>query len=121
MNTQLREDMDYQMGSASELQNAHTLGRMSIHEKNAKVNEQINELVNLGRVVLVGEVTAYCPHTDAPAGVHRHIVGDYATFAEADLARGEENEKNDGEVYFKIEYKKATPPPVDLNRDDVPF
>ena len=114
--THYEEDRDYWMGAATELQNAFALSQMEKQDDTAA----INELVSLGRFIVVCEGTAYCGRTDAIMGVARHMVGDFATFDEANdclKAQGEGCEDFD----FRIYQPKVTTPTVVYDWSDCPF
>lgn len=114
------EHRDYLMGEASELQNALTLSRL---EKKPDDSAKVAELVAAGRYVLVSDYPAYCPRTDALMGIHRAMLGDFATHAEglaALYARGEDADP-DERVHMMYNYE---PPPeykVGGNSDEIPF
>ena len=73
---QEREHLDYEMGSASELQNAYALSCM---ERKPDDRGKVNELLRVGRYVVVTEIDLFCPRTDAGMGVHVALEGDYTT------------------------------------------
>lgn len=119
-NVQEREEWEYQMGAASELQNALTVSRLEMAPDDSGA---INELVSLGRHVLVSEYPAYCPRTDALMGVRRAMLGDYEHHDEALEAlrcRGEDADP-DEYVYIKSPVPVVLNPPVVLTDADIPF
>lgn len=79
MNTQEREHWDYEIGAASELQNAFAESRMQVSDDSAK----IAELVAAGRFVVVENVIQFCPSTDASLGEFKYLSSDHATRNEA--------------------------------------
>jgi len=81
MTLQEQEELDYQMGVATEQQNAYALSCM---ERKPDDKAKINALVDQGRFVVVVRGPEYCPHTDALLPGSRQLCcGDYATREEA--------------------------------------
>ena len=96
MNIQEREEMDYQMGMASEQQNALTVSRLT---QKPDDRFKIDELVAAGRFCVIEDVIAYCPITDAIMGNRLYLVSDHATLAEANAAVSPEG---DFEAYQRV-------------------
>lgn len=115
---QEQEQWDYEMGMATEHQNAYAWSMM-----NRKPDDKghANELLGMGRYVVISEHPIYCPSTDASMGVATLLLGDYATHDEAvEFCRGYEACE---EEFVRI----LTPtvvvlnPPVPLTDDQIPF
>lgn len=83
---QRREQVEYEMGCASEQQNALAWSRMNMP---ADDSAKVDEFLRRGFWVLVNDRTAYCPSTDAIMGRHRWFLGAYASkaLAEAEMGR----------------------------------
>jgi hypothetical protein len=103
MNVQEMEERDFEMGRATELQNAYAF---SVMVRRPDDSVKIRELVAVGRYVVVADVLEYCPLTDASMGSRRVLVGDFATY---DEALEECSKHDDDEVYVTI-----VPPQVDV-------
>ncbi len=124
MNPQEREEMDYQMGSASELQNAYT---MSCLDRRPDDKGKIAELVAAGRFCVVAWNVEFCRHTDAVLpGTHRSLIADFATREEAEACRRAKYEEwgddGDGECGIDIQGPPPPAPPVpQTNESEIPF
>lgn len=118
MNPQQVEEWEYQMGAASEQQNALTVSRMEMAPDDRAA---ANELVSLGRFVLVSEYSAYCPRTDALMGSRLWMVGDYATHDEALAAMRERDNDPDEYVHILSPVKPVLNPVPELTPDEIPF
>jgi hypothetical protein len=115
---QEQEQADYEMGMATEQQNAYAWSMMNRKPDDKSAAE---ELVALGRYVVISEHPIFCPSTDASMGVATALLGDYETHDEAvEFCRGYEGSEDE---YVRI----LTPtvvvlnPPVPLTDDDIPF
>lgn len=114
---QYQEEMDYQMGAASELQNAYA---MSMMNRKPDDSQKIEDALAAGKHVIVEEGPEYCPITDALMGSRKFLVSEHATREEAEAAlAGMEEGDPDISVYIRP-YKPAPPPPV-YDRDEIPF
>lgn len=116
---QEREQWEYESGMASEHQNAYALSMM---ERKPDDRAAAEELVSLGRHVVVREAVIYCPLTDASMGTAMHLLGDFETQDEAaELAR--QDGADDGDCWVRV----MSPKPVILNPytpptlDEIPF
>jgi hypothetical protein len=114
-NIQEREEWEYRMGCASELQNALTRSRLEFTDDSGSVRE----LTDAGRYVVVFESTAYCQSTDAIIGTRKTLVGDFATNEEAQALVDELNEGADEECSARVYCPK--PPTVVVADTDIPF
>ena len=121
---QEREHLDYEMGSASDLQNAYAVSCM---ERKPDDRGKVDELLRVGRYVVVTETDIFCPRTDAGMGVHVALEGDYATQDEAEMAAQELHDKWGSpyhdcgvRVLFPVPVVKVSNyvPPAD---DEIPF
>jgi hypothetical protein len=94
---QEQEQFDYEMGMATELQNAYAYSRMTTTIKNE--TKAINELSAAGWYVAVGQFEICCQHTDALIGTEISIIGKALTFERA-LAMCGGEESYDAHVVF---------------------
>lgn len=109
MNKQEREQIEFEVGIASELQNAYLVGKLTAPPDDA---QKACDLAKAGRFVVVTDRTTYCQATDAINGLHRTVVGDYATHEEAKAAvLAKAPEIDDEESLYII-------PPIIENEDD---
>lgn len=120
MSEQEREEQDY--FPSTELQNAFAMSQM---EREPDDSDSINELCSLGRFCVVEEGTVYCNRTDAIMGVHRTLIGDYATEGEAQECLKEYNERNNPneDVSARIvgPERQTNPEPYRWRDDEIPF
>ena len=72
-NVQEREEVDYQFGCATELQNAYARSCMELRPDNSKVDSLVAKFTAAGRYCVVDEFEVYCPSTDAFVGVSRTL------------------------------------------------
>jgi len=72
-NVQQQEDVDYELGCATELQNAFARSCMELRPNNGKVDSLVAKFVKAGRFCVVDEFEVYCPSTDAFVGVSRTL------------------------------------------------
>ncbi len=95
LSIQALEEMDYELGCASELQNAFDRSRMEIqiHDDTKK----IEELVAASKHVVASSGVVCCPSTDAYIGRSVHIEGIFDTREEA-MALFAELGPGDGDV-----------------------
>jgi hypothetical protein len=110
MSPQQQEELDYQMGCATEQQNAYAL---SCIDRKPDDMGKINELVAQGRFCAVARGPEYCRFTDAllPGG-RCLLVGDFASRAEAEAALAKDaGDDPDPEVdYFVLPYPQPVAP-----------
>jgi hypothetical protein len=104
---QEREEMEFEAGRATELQNAYAVSQM---ERKPDDRAMAEELVSLGRHVVVREAVIYCPRTDASMGTAVHLLGDFETQDEA-AALAREDGADDGDCWVRV----MSPKPVILN------
>lgn len=98
---QQQEQMEYEMGMASEAQNALTWGRLN---KPADDSAKIADVVAARKFAVVEEVTTYCPYTDAINGCHRSLSSVHETLEAAEeVARKLYEEVGHMEVYVYVE------------------
>ncbi len=81
----------------------------------------VNELLSLGRYVVVCDSTMYCRHTDAILpGRHRSLISDHEHYHEAEEALKTHESHEDAD--FSILSPQRTPQPSQpINDDDIPF
>lgn len=116
------EEIDYQMGCATELQNAFARSRteIQIHDD----SPIINEFVERGKFVVASSFLVCCPSTDAYIGRTVYLE---AIFDDEQSAIDYVNEKDQdfSELDMWVEPRPAyEPPQVDINifmADDCPF
>ena len=80
MNIQEQEHWDYEMGVASDAQNAFSLSQMELKPDDSK---EINDLVESGKFVACREMEQYCLATDAFLRVDLLYVKHFDTRQEA--------------------------------------
>ena len=121
MNIQQQEDYDYQMGCASELQNALS---QSIAEFDSGWG-LVQAAIDAGLFVVASVSTAYCRRTDACMGARYGIQSTHPTYEEASKERTRLNsmEVSEGDEWG---YEVFPRPPmvlplVSLTDDEVPF
>lgn len=119
-NVQEREQAEYEAGMANEWQNAYAVSMM---ERKPDDRAAAEELVSLGRYVVVREGVIFCPRTDASMGTAVYMLGDFETHDEAlELARSEGRD-DDGDCWVRV--MSPTPvilnPPTPLDPADIPF
>lgn len=121
MDIQEREHWDYEMGAASELQNAVALSRMELP---ADHSCQIADAVKAGKFLVIEEGTAYCPRTDAAIGSLRFIISTHLTYEDAERALHsipDDQFPEDVSVYV-FPYGPPMPTPVRVYDDsEIPF
>lgn len=116
------EEIDYQMGCATELQNAYSRSRMEIHIHDD--SPIINELAQRGKFVVASSFPICCPSTDAYIGRAVYLE---SVFDDRQSAIDYVNEKDldFSELDMWVEPRLAyEPPPVDPDLflvDDSPF
>jgi hypothetical protein len=117
-NLLLAEHLDHQMGEASDLKNAYCVSQM---ERPFDDRAAAEELVSLGRYVVVREHVTYCPRTDASMGTVMSMLDDFENHDEAlELARKEE--MNDGECWVHIlSPKTIILNPLIFQEEEIPF
>lgn len=123
MNEHEREEMEYQWGAASELQNALALSQM---ERKPDDRSIIAQRAKEGWWVVVLERTLYCPRTDAILGTDYHLEGYYASRQEAYERAGVLwGMEEDPEVSYRVQppegYRPERKPQPILNEDELPF
>ena len=124
MNIQEREELDYEMGCASELQNAFSRSRMEIrlHDDTSK----IKALVAQGKHVVAVSYPSCCPSTDAYLGTNVYLQAAFDTRDEAldkffELT-GCGYAEGDGDVWVEpIQQPAPAQQPFDWLADDSPF
>lgn len=116
---QEREQWDYEMGMGTDLQNAYSISQM---ERKPDDRAAADELVSLGRYVLVTDYPIYCPRTDALMGVHRAMLGDFETHDEGVAALNARCVDSDPDERVHLLYN-YTPPVavVPLDPTEIPF
>lgn len=128
MNIQEREEMDYQAGAASDMQNAMAWSMMNRTGDDPKIGEALAA----GRFVVVCRSTEYCRATDAIMGSRQDMESAHATRAEAEAALaaywerwGHGADMDDHDMY--ILPAKPAPAPVvapgcgPIDDDELPF
>lgn len=111
------EDMQFEMGVGTELQNALAISR----QEWKRVNDlpEIVAALACGKVVLVREWTSYCPRTDAIMGGNIELVEVY----EPDQALPvlDFDEDNEVALYYKHPNFGHPEPIEPIAEDDIPF
>lgn len=120
MTPQEQEELDYQMGCATEQQNAYAVSCM---DRKPDDTAKINDLVSQGRFVVVVEGPEYCRHTDALLPDARQLhCSNHATREEAMVALLKDvGDDPDPDLnYFILPRQPAAAyvPPTD---EDIPF
>jgi hypothetical protein len=115
---QQQEEYDYQMGAASDAENALAWNRMNMKPDDSG---KIAEAVAAGKFVVVLEGTAYCPSTDAIMGSRKFLHSAHDTRAEAQAAILAMDDMDDISVYVRPSPKSPVIPYVPSTNDDIPF
>lgn len=120
MTPQELEHWDYEMGAASELQNAVSLSRMELP---ADHSCQIADAIEAGKFVVIEEGPVFCPRTDASIGSLRFIMSTHECYADAERAlNGIPHGYYPDDYTFHILPRKIEPTPVVAYDDsEIPF
>lgn len=85
----------------------------------------VNELLSLGRYVVVADRALYCRHTDAILpGRHRTLIGDFEHYHEAEECQKAEQgglSDMDCDLLILSPQRSPSPPSPPLSDDDIPF
>ncbi len=119
MNIQEREEMDFNMGMASDSQNAFALSQMEWDRHNDE--PKIVALVKAGRFVVTHHETRYCPSTDAIMGADVYYCNDYATREEAEFEAGRLVFESCGSMEVYVRPYNDYVPPVVVDDSEIPF
>lgn len=122
MNIQEREELDYQMGCASELQNACSRSRMEVQLQDD--TKKICDLVSQGKHVVAVSYPSLCPSTDAYLGTNVCFQAAFDTREEALDKFFELTNCGYGEGDCDVWVEPITQPalqPFDWLEDDSPF
>lgn len=108
---QEQEDHDYQMGVASDAQNAYAWNSMNRKGDDPNINKEIAQ----GHFVIVAEGPEYCPSTDAVLGSRKILLSTHKTRDEATTAlHAIDDPDPDLSIYI-------LPPTPTYNQDEIPF
>jgi hypothetical protein len=118
MNIQEQEEIDYQIGCASELQNALVWSRMNRRPDDSR---RIEDAVKAGRFVIVLEMTEYCPSTDAIMGSIRLALSTHDTREHAIAAMTGEEPTNEFNIYILPRLKNLATPVQTTDNNEIPF
>lgn len=97
LNLQEQENLDYEAGCLTELQNALILSR----QETQLVDPLIRELLSFGLVVVVLHGDAFCPRTDATMGEYQSVAQAFVDEAPARAYAREEADRNP-EAYLTV-------------------
>ena len=118
-NIQEQEEIDYQMGAASELQNAYAWSRMNRRGDDPQINRELAA----GRFIVVEEGLEFCPSTDATMGTRKFLASSHPTRQEAEAALASLPGGDDEHWTYILPRPAAPPPPAcePLADGDIPF
>ena len=127
MNIQEQEEADYNIGNATEQQNAFAWASMNRKPQDPRINQELQN----GRFVIVYQSPEYCPYTDACMGSRKFFGSAHDTREDAETAL-----KND-ELWHRRDHEidililpppKPTPATASADNDndnddnnDIPF
>lgn len=81
----------------------------------------VNELLSLGRYVVVCDATLTCRHTDAILpGRHRTLISDHEHYDDAVMA-AKSHESHDEADYHVLSPERPKQPIPPINDEDIPF
>lgn len=118
---QEQEERDYQMGAASELQNAYA---WSIMNRKPDDSGKINAALEAGKHVIIEEGTEYCPSTDAIMGSRKYLIGEYESREAAEAAMHKKydgQDDHDGDISVYILPHPSRPAYVPPTDEEIPF
>jgi hypothetical protein len=120
MYPQLQEELDYQMGMASELQNAFAVSRMLAAEEGTTQDDpQIEQELAKGKFVVVIQGEVCCPITDALMASPYGFISSHDTREEAEKAA---LEQDDGYPVFVLPHAPYAPYVLpDVQDGELPF
>lgn len=118
MNIQEREEIDYRIGCATELQNSYAASRL---EREPDDTAKIRDLVAAGKFVLVAEVPDYCPRTDAAMGSRCWIASIHDHRVEAMGAHERLPIDEYDETCYRIEPRAPYSQPFSEVSNEIPF
>jgi hypothetical protein len=111
-----QEHRDFDMGAASEFQNAFAQSQSENSIRASDSLAKINRLIAAGRFVVAAEYETYCRHTDAITGSIKYAVLDFPSRAEADAYAKAHNDEIEAGDYDATRYfvlpKLPAPEPV---------
>lgn len=115
---QEQEGLDYQMGAASEYQNAFAWSRMN---RKPDDSDKINKAIQEGKYVVVSESPEYCPSTDASMGTRRDLCSVHDDRESAERAASLVQRTPDDWVYVLPVQRVEQPETVLIVLFDIPF
>lgn len=115
---QQQEEYDYQMGMASEAENAFAWNRMNMKPDDSA---KIQEAIDAGKFAVVLDGPVYCPSTDAIMGSQRFLDSVHDTRAAAEAKAYDLGDMDEIDVYVLPRADRPATPYVPLTDDDIPF